>query len=455
MDIAFVNKCYDIFENQNIEKEQESIFFKSKEDYITKSHNQLFYKIQSTFTNKSQKIGIIKKVTKVYNTDETINENCLIIDYNGQNLDDKDLLKINNTYVFVREIISPCKISIFVLKTDKSPFKLIVENEIIFKIDNYKKFHRMYTSILHSNKNILRNLYNPSANLTKLMNTSMKSDFWNQQQRNILCNVIKNTENKKIHVINGDTNTGKSTIILGLIQNYLSRYENIKILVTSSNKKSLINIASRLISQMNILIPNNKWLMIVGDKRTTPMDLHPFLISTYVDNYKHTLSIIEQLLNKLSNITLDKNPTLIQIVNKLEELPINPYSHNETTITKLISECNSSNQDDMDNLIIQSQLIIDKWTNHQFVNNKLLRNCNLVLSTICSSGCPSMELYDNNIVMIDDADQTPEIESLIPLQNSTEQLLLFGNSNKNNEQLTLFKRMMSGGCSVHQLLTSY
>ena len=51
MDIAFVNKCYDIFENQNIEKEQESIFFKSKEDYITKSHNQLFYKIQSTFTN--------------------------------------------------------------------------------------------------------------------------------------------------------------------------------------------------------------------------------------------------------------------------------------------------------------------------------------------------------------------------------------------------------------------
>ena len=44
--------------------------------------------------------------------------------------------------------------------------------------------------------------------LTKLSNTSMKSDFWNQQQRNVLCNVIKITENKKIHVIDGAKKTG-------------------------------------------------------------------------------------------------------------------------------------------------------------------------------------------------------------------------------------------------------
>ena len=83
----------------------------------------------------------------------------------------------------------------------------------------------MYTSILNTNKNALRNLYNPSANLTKLSNTSMKSDFWNQQQRNVLCNVIKNTENKKIHIINGGPKSGKSTVLLGFIQNYLSRYK--------------------------------------------------------------------------------------------------------------------------------------------------------------------------------------------------------------------------------------
>ena len=206
---------------------------------------------------------------------------------------------------------------------------------------------------------------------------------------------------------------------------------------------------------MNILVPTNKWLMIVGDKRSTPIELHPFLISTYVEKYKTILTTIEQLLNKLSDITLDKSPVIIEILNKLEQLPINPYSHNETTISTLISQCKTTIQHDYDNLIIQSQLIIDKWTNHQFVNNKLLRNCNLVLATICSSGCPSMELYENNIVMIDDAEYTPEIESLIPLQNSTEQLLLFGNSNNNPTSSTLFKRMISGGCNIHQLINTY
>lgn len=451
MDIAFVNKCSDIFEKQNIEKENESIFFKSSDDYIKKTLNQLFYKIQTTYKNNETEIGIITKTTTVYNTDDTIDQNTLIIDYQGNDLSEKDLLKIDNNYVFVCDLITKNKISIHFFNPKDTVFK----NQKIYKLDNYKKFHRIYTSILHSNKSCLRNLYIPSSNLTKLTNTKMKSDFWDQEQRNILCNIIKNTENKKIHIINGGISSGKSTVLLGFVQNYLSRFENIKILVTSSNKKSLFKLAKRVISQLNILLPPNKWLMIVGDEKFTPPELHNFLISKYIEKYKTILKEIEILLNKLSDITLDKSPLIIEITNKLEQLPINPYSHNDTTITKLISECKFDYQNNVDNLITQSQLIIDKWSTHQFINNKLLRNCNLVLSTICSSGCPSMELYENNIVMMDDAEYTPEIESLIPLQNSTEQVLLFGNNNNITTPNTLFKRMISGGCNIHTLINKY
>ena len=50
---------------------------------------------------------------------------------------------------------------------------------------------------------------------------------------------------------------GKSTLIMGLIQNYLSRFNNIKLLITSSNKKLLTHLANRIISQKTILIPQN------------------------------------------------------------------------------------------------------------------------------------------------------------------------------------------------------
>jgi hypothetical protein len=450
MNIYFLEKCNDIFTNRNIVSNDSKLFFNSHDDYSDFFRNELYFTIQeSFFNNKKINIGTITNLIPIYDINDIVDESSIIIEYNGNKLNELDLLVINNCIVFVKDIINSNRISIEFIDKKKSD---INNGNDIIKIFNYKKYYRIYKSLSVINKCKLRNLLIPPHHLTKLMKSKLKSDFWNQDQRNILSNVIKNTENKKIHVINGFKNTGKSTLILGLIQNYLSRFKNIKLLISSSNYKSLFDLSKRLITQSSIIIPNDKWIMIVGDINYIDKNLHPFVISTYISKYKSYLKIIEDELKKLQDQLIDKTPIIININNKLNELPIQPYSLSNITISELLNKCNS--QSDYDYVISQIMVIIDKWTNSEFINTKLILHCNLIISSICSSGCDSMGLYKNNIIFIDDAESIPEIEALIPIQDSTEKLLLFGNNNIEYPK-NIFNRMIKGECSLHSLSEQY
>lgn len=449
MDIYFLKKCNEIFNNTDSLSPSESVFFKSYEDYSEKNLNELFYTIQESYnSNINKQIGTVSKLITVYNIDDQIDKDNLIIEYTGRKINELDLLQIGNVNVVVSDSISPTKISVQLV----DPKKTFDESQVIYKVMNYKKFYRIYKSLSQIKSCRLRNLYLPCHHLTKLTKTKLKSDFWNQEQRNVLCNVIKTTENKKIHVINGAKKTGKSTLILGLIQNYLSRYENIKLLITSSNNTSLYNLTKRLISQISVLIPNSKWLMIVGDINYIEPVLHPFVISTYVTRYQTILRLIESELQKLLDPLIDNNPIIVNITNQLDQLPIEPYSHSDITISSLLKEC--STEEDYKMAISQTSIIIDKWTKSSFVNTKLILHCNLVISSICSSGCDSMELYQNRIILVDDAELMPELEALIPIQESTDQLILFGNNTIHNTK-HLFNRMIKAECSVQKLSEQY
>ncbi len=449
MDTFFLQKYNELVENKLDNKLDNTIFFRSKDEYIDKLINNLFCEIdlnlKKTMQNK-KKTSIITGVYKVYNTDNTVNPNNIIIDCNALDLNNTDLLLINNQYCFVYDKITSEKINIQLVDI-KSKIEI---QQVIYKICNYKKFYRIYQSIINSNRTLLRNLYNPMEKLTKLTKSRVKSDFWNQEQINILSSIIKHTENKKIHVIDGEDKTGKSTLILGLIQNYFTRYEDIKLLITSSNKNELTNLAQRLISQKTTLLPDNKWILIIADENYIDSSLHFFLISKYVSRYRETLLYIDTEFKKIQKNNLDISPIIMNILNKLEELPFEPYSHKNTTISELLKSDNNLND-----IINQSQLIIDKWKNPLYINNRLLNACSIVISTITSSGCPSMDMYKNNVIMIDDAHEASELEALIPLQDTTEQTLLFGNSKRINVKNTLFERLIKGGISVHRMTNSY
>lgn len=449
MDIYFINKCDELFNNLKITSNYPT-YFNNYDEYFKIQLNNVFFIIQQIINSKKQtQVGTVSNIIPIYNIDETVDSDNLMIEYNGEKLNELDLLLIGNSYVFISDTINFNKISIQLVNS-KNKFE---ESSSIYKICNFKKYYRIYKSLHQLKNNKLRNFYIPCNCLTKLMKSKLKSDFWNQEQRNIISSVIKITENKKIHVINGPKKSGKSTLILGLIQNYLSRFANTKLLITSSNNQSLYQLANRLIIQSSILLPQNQWFMIVGDINYIDKELHSFVISTYVEKYKTTLNFIDNELKKLSDPLIDNEPILINIKNKLEQLPVEPYSHSNTTITNLFDSC--KNQSDIDFAASQAMIIIDKWTKSSYINTKLILHCNLIISSICSSGCDSMELYENKIILIDDAEQMPEIESLIPLQDSTEQLILFGNNINNENNKNIFYRMIKGGSSIQNLNEQY
>ena len=453
MDQFFLSKCDELTTLSSDIEIKRTLFYNSFDDYKDNLLKFLFLEIKKTLDNcNKSSIGRITNLIKVYNLDETVDPNNLILEYElneNDKLHEMDLIYINQSYVFISELINNQKCSVQLTNMNHT----IEINNSIYFVCNYKKYYRMYQSIINSKRTLLRNLFMPNQKLTRLNKSKLKSDFWNQEQRDVLASVIKPTENKKIHVIDGLKNTGKSTLIMGLIQNYLSRFNNIKLLITSSNKKLLTHLANRIISQKTILIPQNKWIMIVGDINYVDKSLHHFLISSYVDKYMKVLQYIQTKLQQLESDNIDNTPIVVDIINKLDELPFEPYSHRKTTISELLQEVDHD-KEKLHDIILQCQLIIDKWLNHNYINNRLLNACSIVISTICSSGCPSMDIYKNNIIMIDDAEQASELETLIPLQDSTEQILLFGNSSK-IEKNTLFQRMIHGGISVHKLIQSF
>lgn len=450
MNINFIELCNNIMNNKHKYLLQESIYFESTDDYISNSINNLCVTIQKTHDSaKFELIGKINDIINIYTLEKLVDSSSIILEYNGTQLYEKDLIQINSNIMFVSQVITQNKIKIHYIGNNNSLFNKL---DNIYKIMNYKKFMRIYNSIIASNKYQLRNLYIPSLFLTKLTKSKLKSDFWNQEQKNIIYNINKPTENKKIHIIDGPNKTGKTTLLLGLLQSYLYRYENIKITISSANNKKIEEIVKRIQIQSDQLLPNNNWLMIVGDSKYIKEDLHELLISRYINNYINTINYITNLIKQISNDTIDISPIIIDIKNKLELLPFEPYSQNHNTISYLLTSINNENKS---NILQHINIIINIWNNKQFINNKLIKHCNIIISSLCSSGCDSMELFENNIVLLDDAENIDEMECLISLQQSTRQLILFGNSENITNKKSLFNRMIQGDCNPHKLNKTY
>lgn len=450
MNINFLELCNNIMNKKQKYTLQESIYYESKDNYISSSINNLCVKIQNTYNIYSELIGEIDEIINIYTLEKTIDPSSIILEYSGKILNEKDLIQINSNYMFVSQVINPNKIKIQYIGNNSQ--NKIKETDEIYKVMNYKKIMRIYNSIIHSHKYKLRNIYIPSLFLTKLTKSKLKSDFWNLEQKSIIYNINKPTENKKIHIIDGKSKTGKTTILLGLLQNYLYRYENIKITISSINNKKIEEIVKRIQIQSDQLLPNNNWIMIVGDSKYFKEDLHNLLISHYISNYINTISYISVLIKQLDNDSIDNSPIICNIKNKLELLPFEPYSHNNNTISDLLSSINIENKS---NILQYINIIINRWNNKQFINNKLIKHCNIIISSLCSSGCDSMELFENDIVLIDDAENIDEMECLIPLQQSTRQLILFGNSENIKNKNSLFNRMIQGDCNLHKLKKVY
>ena len=450
MDINLLNICKEILESTENKLDVKcELFFNTSDDYKLYCIELLKQKMQQNLNNKKTQLKTITNIQKVYSYDNngTI-DNLSLLEYGNQihkgiHLLKGDLIEINNNYFVITNINTDSHIEVQHIIYTK-----ISIGDKICKLLNLKKYNRIYNSIDICNKYILRNLLNPNLHLTKLLKTKMKSDFWNDGQKNAIYNITKNTENKKIHLIDGVAKTGKTTLLLGLLQNINSRFENMKFLIINGNR-NLNKFVNKIKIQQDILFPN-KWFMIIGDNNFLDKQLHEYTITNYVNQYKYTMNNIDNYVQKMEKSVNEKDLLFSKLFNFIENvinnLPVEPFSHNNVTITEMLFEY----KDDYANCVNQLQFILNKWKYGQYVNNVLIEKCNIIISTICSSGCLCFEVYKPDIIIIDDCEKLTELDILIPIKEVTQKLILSYNSNNINQK-SFVNRLMMGGCNVHKL----
>lgn len=449
MDINLINLCKELIQDENAIDVNYQIFFNSADDYKDYCIQLLKQKLKKVLNNKRIPITKLINIQKVYSPDNngTIDNLSLLECDNLVHKDVKllkgDLLEINNNYVVITNINSESHIEV-----QHVIYKKLRIGDKICKLLNLKKYNRVYNSIEICNKYILRNLLNPNLHLTKLLKSKMKSDFWNNDQINAIYNITKNTENKKIHLIDGKAKTGKTTLLLGLLQNINSRFEDMKFLIVNGNR-NLNKFVNKIKIQQDILIPN-KWFMIVGDNKFLDKQLHEYTITNYVTQYKYTMNNIDNYVQKMEKSVNEKELLFNKLSNFIENvtnsLPVEPFSHNNITLTDILNDY----KDDYANCVNQIQFILNKWKYGQYVNNVLIENCNIIISTICSSGCSCFELYKPDIIIIDDCEKLTELDILIPIKDLTQKLILSYNSNNINNN-SFVNRLIMGGCNIHKL----
>ncbi len=449
MDINLINLCKELIQDENTIDVNNQIFFNSADDYKDYCMQLLKQKLKNVLNNKRIPITNIINIQKVYSPDNngTIDNLSLLecdnLVHKGIKLLKGDILEINNNYVVITNINTESHIEV-----QHVIYKKLCIGDKICKLLNLKKYNRMYNSIERCNKYILRNLINPNLHLTKLLKSKMNSDFWNNDQINAIYNITKNTENKKIHLIDGKKQSGKTTLLLGLLQNINSRFENMNFLIINDSKH-LNKFVNKIKMQQDLLI-SDKWFMIVGDNNFLDKELHEYTITNYVKLYKYAMNNIDDYIKRMENSANEKELLFSKLSNFIENvicnLPVEPFSHNNVTLTDILELY----KNDYGISVNQIQFILNKWKYGQYVNNVLIENCNVIISTITSSGCSCFDLYYPDIIIIDNCENLTELDILIPIKELTQKLILSFNSNNINKN-SFVNRLIMGGCNIHKL----
>lgn len=444
MDNLIINKYKNIINSvdsiSNNSQNDSNIFFKSFDDYNLINSLHLDTDIKDHILNKKIECGLVINIHKIYSIEDFTNQKTIQYNNNNNNeLQEFDLISISDNYYFVITVESNSSIIVQPIIEESK----INKDDILYKILNCKKYNTLYNILHNLNKKcLLRNLLIPSSNPTKLINNKLNSDFWNEEQKNTICNINKATENKKIHVINGKSKTGKSTVLLGLLANMINKDINNKHTIISPTK--INNLLDKLISQQHILFQNQPLIMLIGDIQIYNEKYHHLHISKYINTYKQ---IIPEIIKELNSNEIISQMNIDNILIKLVQLIIEPHSYKNEPVSELFININDDKS--YKDYIIS---ILSKWTNDKYISNILFKNCTILLSPTQNN--IDISEYNTNILIVDDAEQVSEINIIEHMKVSTQQLILLGNNEQTNEQ-TLFNRMITGGINPHNLITIY
>ncbi|OMJ77296.1 hypothetical protein SteCoe_23165 [Stentor coeruleus] len=271
-----------------------------------------------------------------------------------------------------------------------------------------------------------------------------------------------------IMLLQGPPGTGKTQTIKGILSGILDKHkDSTSILVCAPSNAAVDEIAKRVITDKlyshDGKSKDNLNYLRIGNLKKTPVDIRdckkpiretPVEVERITLNYKTQELIKDYIVN--TNLT-----SLMETQANLEK---NIQSKQSTNF-------NQSASSEEKNSLNFKEKIINKDTLEQkkHVESVLLNSAHIVFTTLSGAGGKEMVLlkHDFDYVIVDEACQSVELSTLIPLQFNAKVLILIGDPNqlpattfnlkskKNKYSRSLFERLMLGGCRVNMLTVQY
>ena len=198
----------------------------------------------------------------------------------------------------------------------------------------------------------------------------------NKSQENAIINCFKN----KLSLIKGPPGTGKSTVLSILAFHLIKlKQKNHKILICAPSNRAVDNISFLLQKLKDI-----KFVRVLSPEKE---------LSDDIDKTKCLYKLSKEIINKNPK----KNRRIIELIKKRETFGYLKKS-------------------DMDEY---RKIMSD-------IENEILSQSDIVISTICNSADPRLEDYFFQIVIIDEVSQSLEPDTLLPLLHNVEMAVLIG-----------------------------
>lgn len=349
----------------------------------------------------------------------------------------------------------------------------------VFIIDSCTTMLREFKMIRNAEFLELGNtILNPSKHAYAMVKTQEVEDFlkavenyYNPSQLAAIersCSVVSG-----VVLLQGPPGTGKTHTIRGILSGIMDKYKDqVKILVCAPSNAAIDEIARRVVVDKlyghDGTLKTNLQLLRIGNVKKSAIDIREGKKSI-----RETPPEVEQItLAQLTELQIKgdiKSANLISLVSDQDKIEKMLQIARKNKVTNQVIELEEKKSSIIQNLFKEKFSNKDAVEKKKHVESDILNISHIVFTTL--SGAAGKEMaylkHDFDYVVIDEACQSVELSTLIPLQYNAKVAILVGDPNqlpatifsnyskKSKYDRSLFERLMHGGCQLNMLCTQY
>jgi DNA polymerase III delta prime subunit len=494
MDKTFLSKLKTIIKNDNIKCKPLELVYDTPEKYYSVLRTLLYCEIKHQITTgkklSNRKIGEI-----IISPQDNSSISIISNEYSNNDLiyvvkNKNDIITVYNYGIYQESSINGDKKNSI---TWLFPGSINTSYKFIGKVINLITFHRIDRALrrktLKWNKYFIKK-YEGNEEVQRKKYPQRLDKYigkLNESQISGIDYVISNLDREGFYLIHGPPGTGKTTTLIQILKEILQNDEYSKNnLLTSTCNLTISKLCYEIIKHH--VFSENQYFVVIGNQEQVSESIHNWCMFTYVKKTKefikkvttYFIKLNKNINNKLTidyieNISSDDEVKLIykdlldlptdlvlggiSLRKDLEDL-INVWDKFwESKLGEFLSLNTFGTIDTYEiseriNNIIK---VCNYFKETSVLINYLLKNTNLVICTLSVSGIQLFDKYPFHRIIIDEAAQAIQTETLIPISNKTNQVIMIGDPlqrsgfvqneklRKLNYDCSLMKRLMNLG----------